>query len=146
MFLVRDWSFPYEAEYGFSGGQRILNKRLEISPKQPKELQQLREHIKSSFENIKCFLMPHPGLEVAINPEFRGELNSKYKINSYKILDCSFLMIEISADFISQLHALAPHIFDRNNLMLKTINGQQVTCRELVFYFNVRKFFKKLKK
>jgi atlastin len=76
MFLVRDWSVPYEAEYGINGGQRILDKRLETSTKQHKELQQLRQHIKSTFENIKCFLMPHPGLEVAISPEFRGELDS----------------------------------------------------------------------
>lgn len=78
MFLVRDWSFPYEAEYGINGGQRILDKRLETTAKQHKELQQLRQHIKSTFENIKCFLMPHPGLEVAISPEFRGELDSLF--------------------------------------------------------------------
>ena len=31
MFLVRDWSFPYEAEFGFQGGQRILDKRLQVA-------------------------------------------------------------------------------------------------------------------
>uniref|UniRef100_A0A8R1E2X0 GB1/RHD3-type G domain-containing protein n=1 Tax=Caenorhabditis japonica TaxID=281687 RepID=A0A8R1E2X0_CAEJA len=30
LFLVRDWSFPYEAEFGFQGGQRVLDKRLEV--------------------------------------------------------------------------------------------------------------------
>nr|CAD2201623.1 unnamed protein product [Meloidogyne enterolobii] len=118
MFLVRDWCFPYEAEYGINGGQRILDKRLETGAKQHKELLQLRLHIKSTFENIKCFLMPHPGLDVATSPDFRGELNT------------------ISADFKAQLHALVPHLFDRNNLVVKAINGQQITCRELSVYLN----------
>lgn len=118
MFLVRDWSFPYDAEYGLDGGQRILDKRLEVTPKQHKELQQLRQHIKSSFDSIKCFLMPHPGLDVAISPNFRGELDS------------------ISADFKAQLRALVPLLFDRNNLVVKKINGQHVTCRELAVYIN----------
>ena len=75
---MRDWSVPYEAEYGINGGQRILDKRLQVTPSQHKELQQLRQHIKSSFESIKCFLMPHPGLDVAISPAFRGQLDSEY--------------------------------------------------------------------
>ena len=30
-FLVRDWSFPYEAGYGDEGGAQILDKRLKVS-------------------------------------------------------------------------------------------------------------------
>lgn len=29
-FLVRDWSFPYEAAFGAEGGQQILTKRLQV--------------------------------------------------------------------------------------------------------------------
>lgn len=28
MFLIRDWSFPYEYAYGFKGGSEFLDKRL----------------------------------------------------------------------------------------------------------------------
>lgn len=73
-FLVRDWSFPYEADYGAEGGQQILDRRLQISDKQHPELQSLRKHIKSCFSEINCFLMPHPGLKVATNPKFDGRL------------------------------------------------------------------------
>ena len=30
LFLVRDWSFPYEADYGLKGGESLLAKRLEV--------------------------------------------------------------------------------------------------------------------
>ncbi|CAK5087391.1 unnamed protein product [Meloidogyne enterolobii] len=156
MFLVRDWCFPYEAEYGINGGQRILDKRLETGAKQHKELLQLRQHIKSTFENIKCFLMPHPGLDVATSPDFRGELNSGgysprspflatplFWITLILIIDkCLYINsiilfnLAINADFKAQLHALVPHLFDRNNLVVKAINGQQITCRELSVYLN----------
>lgn len=33
IFLVRDWSFPYEANYGFDGGQKILDRRLQVISK-----------------------------------------------------------------------------------------------------------------
>jgi atlastin len=80
-FLVRDWSFPYEAEYGAEGGQTILDKRLKISDKQHPELQSLRKHIKSCFSDISCYLMPHPGLNVATNPNFDGKLSGNTNCN-----------------------------------------------------------------
>lgn len=76
-FLVRDWSFPYEAEYGAVGGKKILDRRLQLNDRQHPELQSLRKHIKSCFTEIACFLMPHPGLKVATNPTFDGRLSGR---------------------------------------------------------------------
>uniref|UniRef100_A0A7E4ZT60 GB1/RHD3-type G domain-containing protein n=1 Tax=Panagrellus redivivus TaxID=6233 RepID=A0A7E4ZT60_PANRE len=117
LFMVRDWSYPYDAEYGFQGGQRILEKSLATNPTQHKELRQLREQIKTSFESIQCFLMPHPGLKVARDQYFRGELN------------------EIEEDFQANLKVLIPSLLDSNNLVVKTVNGLPITCRELLQYF-----------
>ncbi|XP_013786327.1 atlastin-2-like isoform X1 [Limulus polyphemus] len=117
MFLVRDWSFPYEASYGTEGGQKILNRRLQISERQHPELQQLRRHIRSCFLNIECFLMPHPGLKVATNPQFDGRL------------------ADIEQDFKNQLKVLVPLLLDPKNLVVKEINGHKITARELVEYF-----------
>ncbi|KAK3094150.1 hypothetical protein FSP39_024734 [Pinctada imbricata] len=117
LFLVRDWSFPYEAEYGAAGGRKLLEKRLKVSDKQHKELKQIREHIRSCFENIGCFLMPHPGLRVATNPHFDGKLK------------------DIENDFKEQVKVLVPYLLDESNLVVKEINGAEVTCRELVEYF-----------
>lgn len=35
MFLIRDWSYPYEHAYGLEGGRKFLEKRLQVnSPQQ----------------------------------------------------------------------------------------------------------------
>lgn len=30
MFLIRDWSYPYEHPYGLTGGKQFLEKRLQV--------------------------------------------------------------------------------------------------------------------
>ncbi|CAB4056163.1 ATL [Lepeophtheirus salmonis] len=71
-FLVRDWSYPYESNFGAAGGAKMLKRRLEVSDKQHPELQALRKHINSCFSKIDGFLLPHPGLKVATDPNFKG--------------------------------------------------------------------------
>lgn len=116
-FLVRDWSFPYEADYGADGGKKILQRRLEISDRQHPELQSLRRHITSCFSDISCFLMPHPGLKVATNPNFDGRLS------------------EIESEFKVQLKTLVPMLLAPENLVTKKIDGQVVKARDLLEYF-----------
>lgn len=116
-FLVRDWSFPYEAEYGAKGGDLILQRRLEVSDRQHPELQSLRKHIKSCFSKITCFLMPHPGLTVATNPSFDGRL------------------ADITTDYKDSLRELVPLLLAPENLVIKEINGQPVKGRDLIQYF-----------
>uniref|UniRef100_A0A8C3AHG8 Atlastin-1 n=1 Tax=Cyclopterus lumpus TaxID=8103 RepID=A0A8C3AHG8_CYCLU len=117
IFLVRDWSFPYEFPYGQEGGMKFLEKRLKISENQHEELQNVRKHIHSCFTNISCFLMPHPGLKVATNPHFDGRI------------------IEIDGEFINNLKVLVPWLLSPRNIDVKEINGSKITCRGLVEYF-----------
>ncbi|XP_063627799.1 atlastin-like isoform X1 [Cydia splendana] len=116
-FLVRDWSFPYEAAYGAEGGNTILQRRLKLSDKQHPELQSLRKHITSCFSEIACFLLPHPGLRVATNPQFDGRLE------------------DIEPEFKRSLQQLVPMLLAPQNLVPKLINGQKVKAKELVQYF-----------
>jgi len=116
-FLVRDWSFPYEADYGAVGGSAILRRRLEISDSQHPELQSVRKHITACFDEVACYLMPHPGLAVATNPSYDGSLGA------------------VTPEFKQQLKKLIPMLFAPENLIIKKINGQKVRARDLVQYF-----------
>ncbi|XP_038073230.1 atlastin-2-like [Patiria miniata] len=117
MFLVRDWSYPYEYNYGEEGGNRVLEKRIKQCGSKHQELLQVRRHIHACFEKIGCFLMPHPGMAVARNPKFDGRLS------------------DIDGEFKEQLCNLAPLLLSRENLLMKEINGTKVTCRALLEYF-----------
>ncbi|KAK2824484.1 hypothetical protein Q5P01_021659 [Channa striata] len=117
MFLIRDWSYPYEHDYGLDGGYNFLEKRLQVKQNQHEELQNVRKHIHSCFSNISCFLLPHPGLKVAINPYFDGRLR------------------DIDGDFKRELAKLVPLLLAPEQLVEKEIGGNKVTCRDLVEYF-----------
>ncbi|XP_077085906.1 atlastin-2 isoform X1 [Siphateles boraxobius] len=117
MFLIRDWSYPYEHAYGLDGGNMFLEKRLQVKPNQHEELQNVRKHIHSCFSNISCFLLPHPGLKVATNPHFDGRLR------------------DIDDEFKQELVNLVPLLLAPENLMEKEISGSKVTCRDLLQYF-----------
>ncbi|KAG7462817.1 hypothetical protein MATL_G00188800 [Megalops atlanticus] len=117
MFLIRDWSYPYEHPYGIEGGNRFLERRLQVKQNQHEELQNVRKHIHSCFSNIGCFLLPHPGLKVATNPNFDGRLK------------------DIDDEFKKELENLVPLLLSPENLVEKEIGGSKVTCRDLVEYF-----------
>ncbi|XP_029950049.1 atlastin-2 isoform X1 [Salarias fasciatus] len=117
MFLIRDWSYPYEHPYGLEGGRSFLEKRLQVKQNQHEELQNVRKHIHSCFSSIGCFLLPHPGLRVATHPQFDGRLR------------------DINEEFKKELENLIPTLLSPENLVEKEIGGSKVTCRDLLHYF-----------
>ncbi|PIK60902.1 putative atlastin-2 [Apostichopus japonicus] len=117
LFLVRDWSYPYEYAYGEAGGQLILDRKLDDTRSRHEELQEVRKHIRSCFEKISCFLMPHPGLAVARQKEYDGRL------------------ADIDSEFQDYLKVLAPMLLAPSNLIVKSINGSHVRCKDLLEYF-----------
>ncbi|XP_037320981.2 atlastin-2 isoform X2 [Pungitius pungitius] len=117
MFLIRDWCYPYEHDYGLEGGNDFLEKRLQVKQNQHEELQNVRKHVHSCFSNIGCFLLPHPGLKVATNPYFDGRLK------------------DINGDFKKALAKLVPLLLAPERLVVKEIGGNKVTCRDLLEYF-----------
>ncbi|KAH8030695.1 hypothetical protein HPB51_011482 [Rhipicephalus microplus] len=61
LFLVRDWNWPDDYEFGFSGGRSLVESRLNITEEQAAELRTLRQSILSCFSEIEGFLLPSPG-------------------------------------------------------------------------------------
>uniref|UniRef100_A0A1A8R0G4 Atlastin GTPase 2 n=1 Tax=Nothobranchius pienaari TaxID=704102 RepID=A0A1A8R0G4_9TELE len=117
MFLIRDWSYPYDHDYGLEGGNAFLKKRLQVKEKQHEELQNVRKHVHSCFSSISCFLLPHPGLNVATNKYFDGRLR------------------DINEEFKKELAHLVPLLLAPDRLVEKEIGGNKVTCKDLLEYF-----------
>lgn len=143
VFLIRDWCFPYDADYGYEGGQELLDRRLQVSPKQHPELQQLRQHIRSCFDSIECFLMPHPGLVVASSPNFDGKTKGEFAsadflrltlFQSSRDFNSDFTHSDINDEFLQHLKVFVPSLLGPENLVKKSINGNNVTCKELLEY------------
>lgn len=88
-----------------------------VLPEHHSEHLTVRDHIRNCFSKIDCFLLPHPGLKVATSPKFDGRVK------------------DIDSGFIENLIVLVPQLLSPNNLVVKRINGQEVTCRELFTYF-----------
>ncbi|TFJ86059.1 hypothetical protein NSK_002879 [Nannochloropsis salina CCMP1776] len=85
-FLVRDW-MDFDEDLPFHQLKEEMDSYLQdvIEKGSVKDLRQTREQILGCFQKVRCFVLPHPGLEVPkkaysgevalINPFFRRLLN-----------------------------------------------------------------------
>lgn len=55
-------------------GNFLLFLPWQVKEHQHQEIQSVRNHIHSCFSSVTCFLLPHPGLQVATSPDFDGKL------------------------------------------------------------------------
>jgi len=60
-----------------------------------------------------------------------------FKYAGQKLESSLMMILDIGKDFLNHLGSLVPRLFDRNNLVVKRINGQPVTCSQLLTYINV---------
>lgn len=118
MILIRDWNSPDEFRYGIRGGNAYLNSFLEIHDYQTRELQSVRRYLRTSFERIDCFLMPHPGRSVARNSNYDGRWS------------------EIDEDFINGMQDLFQLLSAPKKLTVKHVNGAPIKPAELLIYIN----------
>ncbi len=56
----------------------VLTMTSQVSDQQHEELKLVREHIRTCFESVSCFLMPHPGLKVATSLDSDGCLEGEW--------------------------------------------------------------------
>lgn len=117
-FLIRDWSYPKTYTYGADGGFNYLQNCLKITDNLPKELKSVREFIKTSFSEVGCFLMPHPGLSVS-RDTFTGQIK------------------EIDNLFQTEIQNLVPLLLSPENLILKKVNGEYIRAKDLISFFKI---------
>ncbi|CAI5447478.1 unnamed protein product [Caenorhabditis angaria] len=115
VFCVRD--FKNAEEYDFGEGGDFLENVLQVNETQPDEIRQVRELLHEYFEDIQCYLLPHPGYKVAERQSFRGHVKDLRPI------------------FREELKKMVPNLIAPHNMKAKMVNGKAVTCRKLVQYF-----------
>lgn len=113
--IVRDWPNGFETDYGWNG-EKIINETLAGNGEQTPEMCRLREGIRSSFDQITAFLMPHPGMAVAQEDDFTGDLQ------------------KIDPEFRKYTKELVPALLAPEKLIVKRINGNNVQARDLLQY------------
>jgi len=116
-FLVRDWHYPHDAPFGSEGGRLVLDRIMNTTEDQPEEVRKLREHIKTSFSDLDCYLFPYPGPKVAEDPTFTGSPE------------------EMEPRFAKHLSQFVSTTLTPENLEPKKIAGKIVKSREMIDYF-----------
>jgi exonuclease VII small subunit len=117
LFLIRDWGFPNDNPYGSVGGSTFIQEQLKVVPEIPEELRKVRKKLTNVFEEIECFLMPHPG-NAAKENNYSGSLRPLEPVFLKNLK--SFLENLIIIDELKPLH----------------IGGNPVTGMELMAYFS----------
>ncbi|CAJ0603214.1 unnamed protein product [Cylicocyclus nassatus] len=116
VFCVRDFKNPEEYGYGEEGGAKFLEQVLKTSADQPDEIRCVREQLSECFEQISCYLLPHPGYRVAERQSFRGHVK------------------DLRPVFREELKKMVPSLLNPHALQPKIVNGKPVTCRKLMHY------------
>ncbi|KAL1479456.1 hypothetical protein MTO96_051823 [Rhipicephalus appendiculatus] len=117
LFLVRDWNWPVDFEFGSHGGRSLITSLLKITEKQAPELKTLRQSLLSCFSDIDGFLLPYPGEKVVRETSFDGRLK------------------DIKEEFREKLIELVPSVLAPENLLVKQVNGKKLSCQHLMNFF-----------
>lgn len=126
MFLVRDWGSPKQHYYGQEGGEAHLQDVLNVQEEGDvnQELVEVREDIQACFDDLGCYLLPHPGYEVA---EGMGDETG----------DFTGQISVIRPLFVEKLRDFVPRVLAPENLATKRVLGEEVTCKALFDYIKV---------
>lgn len=112
LLLMRDWANPTTHPFGLKGGEKYLKETLKINEDHKNDARQVRNFIRSAYENINCALMPYPGNKIMTSGDFQGE---------WKQLD---------GEFLKHLKGLAAWLFNPVNLAAKKIFNEYVTVED----------------
>lgn len=115
-FLVRDWPEVELLEEGDEFMDTYIRKTV-MEDKVSKDLRETREQIISCFDNISCFMLPHPGLKVT-RKTYGGEISGANGLEP---------------EFRQLLDRYMRRVFG-SHLEPKRIHGRPLTAPELLEY------------
>ena len=112
VFMVRDWENHEEYPFGNDGGRKCIERKLEEKADHDDFHRRLRREMKTCFDNIDCFLFPHPGLATS-ESSFTG-----FVVNATP---------EYRA-FAKQMQVCIEQIVNPDNFPIKTLNRNVLTA------------------
>lgn len=121
-FLIRDWQCEEDFEFGHKGGKKYINKVLKGKSEQSKEFESIRNFLIESCEEIQCFLLPHPGKNVAGKKNFNGN------------------WAQLDEDFREELKKTIETLLDPENIIPKKMSGRELKVDEFLPY--LKQYFK----
>lgn len=113
VFVIRDWADP-DLYYGWNS--RFVNETLTQTSEQTDEMCNLRQRIRTSYDGIRAFLLPHPGQAVAKARNFTGRIQ------------------DIEPEFVKHVNVLVPDLLAPEKLVVKSINGEKVKVQDFIRY------------
>ncbi|KAG5668473.1 hypothetical protein PVAND_016412 [Polypedilum vanderplanki] len=122
LFLIRDWTNPDEYPFGSEGGSEYMKYFLKIKPNQKEELRSVRQFIQSSFEELSCSLLPHPGSVIAGGKRLKVPYNGSWG--------------KMDDDFKEELEKLIQHLLEPDRLVIKKINNKDLKGVEFKEYID----------
>jgi len=114
--LVRDWQDFHDIDGTLEEIHDDMRSYLDevLRERRQKDLKEVREQIKLCFEDVSCWLLPHPGMEV-IKKTFDGDID---KISPE--------FRRLAADYIRRVFS--------KRMVVKKIHARPVTAMELFTY------------
>ncbi|KAI6212133.1 Atlastin-3 [Aphelenchoides besseyi] len=113
-FIIRDFKPTDQFQYGVESGERYLDQVLRTNDQQSEATREIRELLPDCFEELSCFLLPHPGQKVAERNSFRG------------------LVKDIKPQFREEIKIMVQSLLSPRMLHVKAVNGKEVTCKKLI--------------
>ncbi|KAF4519055.1 hypothetical protein B566_EDAN001641 [Ephemera danica] len=109
-----NWNEGYGFSYGYDGGDGYLQHF--VSSKNSNEMQSSNEMLRMCFDEVLCYLMPHPGEAVSDSQTYNGHLK------------------DVDGTFLNYIHLLASSLLSPENLVSKRIAGELVTSGQLMHH------------
>lgn len=135
LFLVRDFVHVDDHSYGLEGGNEyigeLLNNRTGVEA-----LDDVRNHIRVSFESISGFLMPEPGMKVTTGRSYDGrwsEMDEDFRLNLMNLIEAVFAPQNLKAKKILNAEVKAKDFYEFIKVFCRAFKSDQLPSLKSIF-------------